>query len=364
MTASALRSPAISRRDFLERAGAVVIAASTGHPAMAAAGPPPFPRGPTPGIVQTVQGPIAAAQLGFTLPHEHVCASSAGFWQAWPEYFGGRAAFVARAVEKLRAAKREGIDSIVDVTTIDTGRDIRLIEEVSRKSGVQIVAGTGHWLEPTRSMAARSVEELTAFFTKEIEQGIEGTQIRAGVIKVATDREGVTPFLDKALRAAARASKATSTPIETHSFAVDRGGEKQAAIFEAEGLDPAMVCIGHSDESDDLDYLTGLARRGYTVGMDHLPIGIRGAISWQKRADCVKHLIDAGFAPKIFLSNDWYFGLSLGATGGMEMMDTMNPDGILFNTRHTIPYLKRNGVSDQAIRTITVDNPRRFFGGG
>jgi phosphotriesterase-related protein len=348
----------IDRRTFLERVAAATAGASV-LPKVAGALRATRP----PGVVQTVRGPIDASKLGFTLTHEHVCASSAGYWQVWPEYFGGRSAFVARAVEKLQAAKREGVDTIVDVTTIDTGRDIHLIEEVSRKSGIQIVACTGHWLDPSRSMASRSIDELVSFFRHEIEQGIEGTNVRAGVIKVATDREGVTPFIEKALRAAARTSKATSVPIETHTYSPDRIGEKQAAIFESEGLDPAKVCIGHSDDNDDIGYLTGLARRGYTVGMDHLPLGIRSPVSWHTRAERVKQLVDAGFGRKIFLSNDWYFGLSLGDTGGMNAMDGMNPDGMLFNTRKVIPYLKEIGVSEEAIRTITIDNPRSFFGG-
>ena len=112
--------------------------------------------------------------------------------------------------------------------------------------------------------------------------------------------EGVTPFLEKALKGAARASKATSVPITTRSAAAARMGERQAAIFEAEGLSPAKVCIGHSDDSDDMEYLSGLARRGYTIGMDHLPIGLRAPHTWQKRAERIKHLIDAGFVERYF----------------------------------------------------------------
>jgi phosphotriesterase-related protein len=179
------------------------------------------------GVVQTVLGPIDAAKLGFTLPHEHICVSSAGFWQMWPEFFGGRAAFVVKVVDKLKAAKDAGVETIVDVTPPDIGRDIRLLEEVSRKSGVHIVACTGHWLYPSLSMSSRTVEELADFFTLEIERGIEGTGIKPGVIKVATEQE-VTPFLENALRAAARASKATGVPVTTHTYAVGRGGEKQA----------------------------------------------------------------------------------------------------------------------------------------
>jgi phosphotriesterase-related protein len=75
---------------------------------------------------------------------------------------------------------------------------------------------------------------------------------------------GTNPVSENALRAAARASKATGIPVTTHTYAVGRGGEKQAEIFASEGLNPASVCLGHCDESDDLDYLTGLAKRGYT----------------------------------------------------------------------------------------------------
>ena len=127
------------------------------------------------------------------------------------------------------------------------------------------------------------------------------------------------------------------------------------------------MCLGHSDETADMEYLTGLVKRGYTIGMDHMPQGLRppasGLLSWQRRSESVKQLIDAGFADRLFLSNDWYFGVTMAATGAMETMDKLNPDGMLFVTRKTIPYLKQLGITDRQIRAITVDNPRRFFGG-
>lgn len=363
-----------TRREFLAQIAVASVAAASAHAAQAlkvAAPVQPSRTKRTRGVVQTVRGPIDASRLGFTLPHEHIYASSAGFLQVWPEFFGGRSNFINKAVAKLKAVKDEGgVDTVVDVTPADIGRDIRLLAEVSRKSGMQIIACTGHWLYPSLSMGARTVDELAEFFVLEIERGIEGTDIKPGVIKVATDHEGVTPFLEKALRAAARASKATGIPVTTHTYAADRVGEKQADIFENEGLNPAMVCLGHSDETDDMTYLTGLAKRGYTIGMDHMTSGAQAAtgattkiLSWQQRAQCVKKLVDAGFGSKIFLSNDWYFGVSLAGTGAMEVMEKRNPDGMLFTTRKTIPYLKQIGVTDQQIRTITVENPRHFFGG-
>ncbi|MGH6966386.1 MAG: phosphotriesterase family protein [Phenylobacterium sp.] len=361
-----------SRRGLLAQVAAAGLA-STAFAKLAAAAPVrPSAAGRTPGVVQTVLGPLEASKLGFTLPHEHVCASSGGFWQVWPEYFGGRAAFIDKAVGKLKAAKAGGVDTIVDLTTPDLGRDIRLLQEVSRRSGVHIVACTGIWHDPSLSFSARTHDELRDFFIKEIEQGIEGTPIRAGVIKVATDADGATPTLEKILRAAARASKATGTPIETHSYAPKRGGEAQADIFESEGLDPRTVSIGHSDDSLEMDYLTGLLKRGFMIGMDHMSQGIvEGApppeaapYLWQRRSDRIKQLVDAGFANRMLLSNDWMLGLSVFATGTLETLDKLNPDGMLFNTRKVIPYLKQIGVTDAAIRLMTVENARRFFGGG
>jgi phosphotriesterase-related protein len=361
-------------REFLGQIAVASVAAASAHAAQALQAAAPVKISPTQrsrGVVQTVQGPMDASKLGFTLPHEHICASSAGFMQTWPEFFGGRANFISKVVDRLEAVRGEGgVDTIVDVTPADVGRDIRLIEEVSWKSGMQIVACTGHWLYPSLSMGARTANELADFFVLEIERGIEGTDIKPGVIKVAIDHEGVTPFLEEAMRAAARASKATGIPVTTHTYAADRIGEKQADIFENEGLNPAMVCLGHCDDTNDMGYLTGLVKRGYTIGMDHMTWGTRdekaaaaGVLSWQQRAESIKKLIDAGFCNKIFLSHDWYFGISMAAVGAMEAMEKMNPDGMLFNTRKTIPYLKQIGVTDQQIRTITVENPRHFFGG-
>lgn len=140
----------LSRREAIGRVAAGLGIASVLREdvglASAAAQRPAAPAPLRKGTVQTVRGPLDTAKLGFTLSHEHICASSAGFWQAWPQIFGGRANFVRIAVDKLKQAKDEGVDSFIDVTTFDLGRDIRLMEEIARKSGVQVIACTGHWL--------------------------------------------------------------------------------------------------------------------------------------------------------------------------------------------------------------------------
>jgi len=307
------------------------------------------------GVVQTVLGPLDASKLGFTLTHEHICRSSLNV-------FGDRANAVAKAVDKLKEARDAGVETVVDVTPFDVERDIRFGEEISRKSGMQIVACTGQHFFAPASFNERTVEEITETFIREIEQGIEDTDIKAGVIKVAARSGTMTPAEEKVFRAAARASKATGIPVQTHTNSSERGGEAQAAIFEAEGLNPARVSLGHSNDTDDMDYLTDLARRGYTLGMDHAFWGLDpgATLPWQRRVECIKQLVDAGFVERLFLSNDWVLG-------DVER-DKVNPDGLLYTTRKTIPYLKQIGVSQRDIRAIKVENPKRFFsrscGGG
>jgi phosphotriesterase-related protein len=231
--------------------------------------------------------------------------------------------------------------------------DVRFGLEVARKSGMHLVVSTGQHFFAPEELGARSVEEITDVFIREINKGIDDTDIKAGAIKVAARSEAMTPAEIIVFRAAARAHKATGVPIQTHTNARRRAGERQVEIFEAEGVSPDRVSLGHSDDTEDLDYLLGLARRGYTLGMDHAFYGMvpNAAVSFQRRVEYIKKLVDEGFINRILLSTDWELG----------ERERLNPDGLLFVTGRTIPYLKQLGFLEQQVRAITVQNPARFF---
>jgi len=361
-----------SRRAFLKWAGIAGITAPIAQfspsalGAIGTLGSGPMPR--RTGLVQTVLGPLDASKLGVTLPHEHV-ADGPDVLNRWPKTWGGRAEFVAKAVEKLKFVRAAGVSSIVDLTTYDVGRDIRFLEELSRNSGLNMIACTGQRFfppqDPRVSMPARTIAGLTEFFTKEIEQGIDGTGIKAGVIKIGIIANRPTALEGIGLRSAAKASKATGVPIRTHTDAAHRAGENHAAILEDEGVNPARVCFDHSDGSGDMAYFLGLVKRGYSLGMDHVHRGIGpdSKPSFERRAECIKLLIDAGFAGKIFLSQDTEFGGSLLPEDAKDWREKIDPpEGMLFTTQHLIPRLKQIGVPDRDIHTMTVENPRSFFG--
>ena len=318
-------------------------------------------------MVETVLGPIDTSRLGFTLPHEHI-ADGPYYLNKWPKAWGGRAEFVAKAVEKLKLVRAAGVNTIVDLTTYDVWRDIRFLEEVSRKSGINMIACTGQRFFPPKvsgvSMPAGTIEGLAAFFLKEMEQGIEDTGIKAGVIKIGVITNNVSALEEIGLRAAVRSSKATGLPIRIHTDAAHRAGESIAVILQNEGINPARVSFDHSDDSGNMDYFLGLVRRGYSLGMDHVHRGFSADFkpSFERRAECIKLLTDAGFSDRIFLSQDSEFGGSLLPDEEKEWRDKIDPpDGMLFITRKMLPYLKQLGISQREIHAITVDNPKRFF---
>ena len=313
--------------------------------------------------VNTVLGPVEPSHLGFTLSHEHVATNAAGIRHTYPEFID-RPGIMEQAVAALKEAYHEGVRTIIDVSTFDLGRDIGMIEEVSRLSGVQIVAATGNHLAVPRPFGDVSPDVIAPFYVREIEEGIEGTGIKAGIIKVASDRGGVTPPQEIILRAAARAHHRTGVPISTHTWSPDRVGEQQVRILQEEGVDLNRVYIGHSNDDTDLDYLLGLLDKGVWLGMDRYPGGrVPGTPNWEQRTEIVKQLIDAGYSHRIMLSHDYSVPKARYGAAVQEERRRANPDGYNFITRRVLPRLKELGTSDEDIHKMMVENPRRFFEG-
>jgi len=314
-------------------------------------------------IVNTVLGPIETSMMGFTLSHEHIIGSSAGIGRTYPEFLD-RKSTIEEGVRQLRSARSEGVTTIVDVTTLDLGRDIRMLKEVSLRSKVQIIAATGIWLDIPRVFWNSTPDDVAALFIREIHQGIERTGIKPGVIKVATGPEGVTRQGELILRAAARAHKATGVPITTHTGARERVGEQQLRIFKEEGVSPSRIYIGHSNDTTDMEYLLGLLKDGAWLGLDHFPGGgVPGSPNLQERAELIKRLVDAGFAHRILLSHDWVVTHGLLSRDAEANRTGGSPDGFLFISRRLLPLLSSLGVREKDICQIILENPRNFFDG-
>lgn len=312
--------------------------------------------------INSVLGPMDTADMGFTLSHEHVITSSASIQQLYPEFID-RDGTIARAIHDLTEAYNEGLRTIIDVTTIDLGRDIRMLEQVSRETGVNIICATGVWRDIPRVFWTASPDAIAPLFIREIEEGIEGTGIKASIIKVANDMGGVTNEGEIILRAAARAQKATGVPISTHTWAPERVGEQQVRIFEDEGVDLNRVYVGHSNDTTDLGYLTGLLEKGVWIGLDRNPGSRPELPNWEARTETTYKLIEAGFVDRIMLGHDWSVASIPAHREARAARDANNPDSYLFITRNVLPRLQELGASLEDINKIMVDNPRRFFEG-
>jgi phosphotriesterase-related protein len=312
--------------------------------------------------VNSVLGPLDTADLGFTLTHEHVVTSSAGILQTYPELYGDYGRFVEQAAAALTEAREGGVRTMIDLSTLDLGRDVRLLADLSRRTGVQIVAATGIWRDIPRALWSRTPDEVAALFVREIVVGIEGTGIKAGIIKVANDAEGVTREGETILRAAARAATQTGVRISTHSYAPGRVGEQQVAIFEDEGFDLNRVYIGHSNDTTDVEYLLGLVRRGVWLGFDRHQTSMPIGPDWEGRAQTLARLIEAGAGDRLMVSHDWSV-LGVSRTSDPTVSRTYNPDGWLFATRKLFPRLRELGIAQEQIDRLNLDNPRRFLGG-
>jgi len=316
--------------------------------------------------IPSVTGPIAAPDLGQVLVHEHVVCGAAGVTRSAAALAGGFEALIDRGVAALQAAGAEGLTTMVDATPFDLGRDVELLAEVSRRSGVTILAATGHWLLPSVFMANRSISELADLFLADLTTGADGTSILCGVIKVASEEE-ITPFDRRVLEAVGIAHRETGAPIITHAAARNRIGEAQAAVFDELGVPPDRVVIGHADDTYDLDYLTGLADRGYVIGMDRIPCGNLpeyGGRTVDDRIGMIVDLVQRGYGDRVVVSHDDPIWAGLLTAGDQARHLDANPAGIAFIHRRVLPALRERGLDEAAVHRIMVDNPRRWLLGG
>jgi len=300
--------------------------------------------------VNTVLGPVETVNLGFTLSHEHVATNAAGLRHTYPEFLD-REGLLEQAVATMREAYQAGVRTMVEMSTFDLGRDIGLIQEVSRRSGVQLIAVTGSHLAVPRPFGEVSPDVIARLYIREIEEGIEGTGIKASLVKAASDRGGITPPQEVILRAVARTHQRTGVPITTHTWSPDWVGEQQVRILEEEGVDLHRVYIGHSNDDTDLGYLLGLLEKGVWLGMDRYPGGrLPGTPDWEQRTAIVKQLMDAGYTHRLMLSHDYSVPKARYGAEVQEARRRANPDGYTFISRRVLPRLKELGPTELTVR--------------
>ena len=297
--------------------------------------------------------------------HEHVFILSPDITANYPEVWGDDAQREADAIERLNELKSRGVDSIVDLTVIGMGRYIPRVARVAAATEINIVVATGvytyndvpmffHFTGPGGALG--DSEPMVDMFVRDIEHGIADTGVKAGILKCATDEPGVTPGVERVLRAVATAHRLTGVPISTHTHAATRRGLEQQRIFEEEGVDLSRVVIGHSGDTTDLDYLEELIANGSYIGMDRF--GFDVFLPFEDRVNTVAQMCERGHADKMVLSHDAACFMDWVPE---ELLPALPNWHYLHIHNDVIPALKERGVTDQQLTTMLVDNPRKIF---
>lgn len=325
--------------------------------------------------VESVTGPIEAADLGTTLIHEHLLARDEAVHFQWPNAQtaeeepphavppGGE---LGVAIREANAAVERGVKTICDPTAMFLGRDVQFMRKVAEETGLQVIPCTGIYTYdhlPT-FFISRDADQIAEIFVGDIEEGIQGTEIKAAFIKCAADEPGVTENVEKIHRAAARASLKTGAPIMAHSRPASDTAPRQIEIFEEEGVDPAKLQIAHCGDSPDPDYIERILDRGVYAGLDRY--GIEMYLPFDQRQATTLALVERGHAERLFVAADscatidWFppevVGQMIAAGMATDWTIRMVPDKVL-------PELRARGMTEEQERTMMVENPIRWLTG-
>lgn len=315
--------------------------------------------------VNTVTGPIDSAEMGNVLVHEHIFVLGEEYRQNYQADWDEDQQ-VADAVRDLNELKGLGIDTIFDPTVLGLGRYIPRIQQIAAQTELNIVVATGvytyndipfqfHYTGP--GLLFDCPEPLVTYFVKDLTEGIADTGVRAAFLKCAIEEQGLTPGVERVMRAVGTTSMQTGAPVTVHTNPHTRSGLVAQQVLKEQGADLTKVVIGHSGDSTDLDYLMELADNGSILGMDRF--GLDVLLPFEDRINTIVALAERGYADRMALAHD-----------ASCFIDWFDPEAKRqavpkWNYRHisedVLPALRERGVTDAQITSMLVDVPRRYF---
>lgn len=339
------------------------------------------------GNVMTVLGPIPAAAMGVTLPHEHIINDCRCWWNkpAEPErqYLATEPVHAGilgelrldpfvnlhncalddepLAIAELLAFAAAGGRTVVDPTCRGIGRNPEALVRIAQATGLNIVMGSGYYLQSSHppELARMSADAVADEIVAEAQHGVGSSGVRIGLIGEIGVSGEFTADEEKSLRGAARAQARTQLPLMVHLPAWYRHGHRVLDIVGDEGGDITQTILCHMNPSGhDPEYQVALAERGAFLEYDMLGMDYWYADqqvqcpSDEDNARAILGLIRAGFLDRVLLSQDVFLKMMLTRYGGF---------GYAYVLKHFVPRLKRHGATDDDIGTMLIDNPRRVF---
>ena len=306
--------------------------------------------------IPTATGEITPDQMGITSVHEHIALRRDG--SAMQREKG-----MAFAIRELKRAKELGLRTIVDVGPTD---DVAGIQEVSLATGVNVVCCTGFYVLQAEQQSLKT-EDFENHMLKEIEQGVQGTRIRPGVIKIATKGLPITPAEKNLFIAAARVQKRYHLPICTHAVS---GCAEQQQILEAAGADLRHCYFSHVEATfgwsgrtveQEIDYLQGVVAKGSTLSFNNF--GNWNHTKAKDLARIIQELARRGHDDRMVATMDvtWSF-----QDGNLKVLwEDTNPGGkdrtYAYLLEKAVPWMQANGITKASTDKLIAANPRRIF---
>ena len=340
MTMSEVHEPdaQTSRRRFLATAMTALAGAALARDSIAA---PKL-------SVMTVRGRVDAAQLGTTLMHEHVMVDFIGADKVNRDRYDPEQVFVT-ALPHMKRAAELGCRTFVDCTPAWLGRDVSVLHRLSVATGMNVITTTGyygarkHVFVPAHAYK-ESASQLAARWIREFEQGIDGSKIKPGVIKIGVDAGPLSEINIKLVTAAALTSLRTGLTIGSHT-GDGVAALEQLDIVEKNGVSPKAFIWIHAQSEKDKEVHVRAAKRGCWVEFDGVNTG-----SVPRHLDLVKSLASSGFLDRTLISMDagWYH---IGEPGGG------NYRGYESLFTEFLPALRKD-FSEAQVKQLIVGNPQ------
>jgi phosphotriesterase-related protein len=301
--------------------------------------------------IRNILGDISPSELGVTTCHEHLIWSVPVPYADEDPDLGFDS--IPAAVAELRYFKTAGGSALVEMTTAEIGRCPVEMRQIAEASGLHVIAATGHHKEKFSAvaLAGKSVDEIADGIITDITSGMNGTDIKAGVIKAASSQNTATESERQVIQAVGLAHKATGAPVSTHTeagtFAIE-----QAKLLNEAGVPFERLLIGHLDRGLPRETYLALARLGAFLGFDQ--IGKNKYWPDAERVLLIKDLIAAGHVNQILLSGD---------TARKSAWHVHNPrtDGLAHLLLNFVPAMREAGVNENHIQSMLVGNPARFL---
>ena len=343
--------------------------------------------------INTVLGQIDSEELGVTTTHEHVMLDLTAFYQElpvegiknpakqkvkmWNLGILNRDCYAFKdnlrlnnervQTREIAMFKKAGGNTVVDASLPGIGRDAKALKRIAKKTGLNIIMGTGFYVGEThpKELDSMTDEQVADIMIKELTVGVDNTDIKAGYI----GEIGISEIFDdkerKILRAAAIAQKETGVAINVHINPWTVNGIEACDILLNAGVKPDRICISHIDVENRIDYIYQMLNKGVYVEFDnfgkeyYIKREVRNSgyglfVHDTERVALIKKMIDDGFINQILLSCDVCLKILLHKYGGWGY------DHLLTNI---VPMMEDEGITQEQIKVMLIDNPKNWLCG-